>query len=138
MQERLAEAEPIVVTTTADGEHVARLPLPHRAYFSAAFLGMLAGEVFETVIETRFANGTARWRVIGANEYGVLVAERIGDEVGAGGPRRLSGGSVVTERCVSAPLDTEGAPSEDGHGDDARRQASASLAPPREAPRAKT
>jgi hypothetical protein len=77
-----AEADFITVTTSADGRHVARLPLPHKAYFSAAILGMMAGEVFETVITTKFANGEAKWRVVGANDYGVLVAERIVEPAG--------------------------------------------------------
>lgn len=75
-------AQMITITTTAEGEHLAHLPLPHKVLLSPALLGLLCGQLFETVITMSFANGAASYKVIGVNAVGVLVCERI-DEGGA-------------------------------------------------------
>ncbi len=70
-------AEPIVVTTLPDGQHVAHLPLPARAVFSPYLLGDVAGTLVETIITFRFANRSARYRVVGCDGTGTLVAELV-------------------------------------------------------------
>lgn len=64
----------ITVQQEEDGRQVASCPPPARALFSAGILGLVP-EVFEVIITAKFANYTARYKVVGTNPAGVLVAD---------------------------------------------------------------
>ncbi len=71
------QAEPITVTTLPDGQHVAHLPLPERTVISPYLLGDVAGTLVETIITFRFANRSARYRVVDCDISGTLIAELV-------------------------------------------------------------
>ena len=58
------------------------MPLPARAVFSPYLLGDAAGPLVETLITLRFANRSARYRVVGCDGTGTLVAELVQEGVG--------------------------------------------------------
>ncbi len=70
-------AEVLTVTRLDDGQQVAHLPVPAKLLISPQILGLAAGEIVETLITFRFANIHARYRVVGVNTSGVLVADLI-------------------------------------------------------------
>jgi len=83
MMALFAQADPITITSHADGRHEARLPLPALTVLSPQFIGF--DGVIEAVLIFRCSNVTARYRVRGVNDWGQMVAERIDDEPAAGG-----------------------------------------------------